>query len=160
VVFDHFIGMVAKRRRAVRSDLKELRDFFVDKVCEREPDQTVHHLARCFGHIYAAGILAARFKVVPWSEELVLKCVRRSYRAARRQMNTEAELLRRGLRRLSARAVKRTMLLRGQYSGQPLRDGYRRCVFARLSKRGWRGTRSVLPRPRYGQAGAEGRGRL
>jgi hypothetical protein len=62
-------------------------------------------LAKNFGHIYAAGIQAVRFGTVPWSEDLVLKCVRRCYRDARRELEIEGDLLRRALRRLRSRTV-------------------------------------------------------
>jgi hypothetical protein len=38
-------------------------------VTAGESDHVVQHLAKNFGHIYAAGILAVRFGTVPWSED-------------------------------------------------------------------------------------------
>jgi len=128
VALDHFIGKVVVGIEGIRSELVKLRDSFVDSVTEGCADPVARHLAKNFGHLYAAGVLAVRFKTVPWSEELVFKCIRRSYRAARREIKTEAELLRRGLLRLSDQAKKRATLLNAQCKGQTLKhvDGYRR----------------------------------
>jgi len=125
----HFIKRVILHRGTVRSDLVELRDSFVKMVVQGETDHVVQHLAKNFGHIYAAGILAVRFGTVPWSEDLVLRCVRRCYRDARREIKTEAVLLRRALRKLRARSRDRTILLAKDRprAGQLLSrsDGYR-----------------------------------
>ena len=53
--------------------------------------------AKCIGHIYAAAVIGVRYATLPWSEKLVRKCVVRCYRDARRELKTEADLLRQGL---------------------------------------------------------------
>ncbi len=126
VALDHFINKVVPRRREVRSELLKLRNSFVNDVTVGETDVGPRHMAMNFGHLYAAGVLAVRLKTVPWSEKLVLKCVRRCYRAARREIKTEAELLRRALKRLSVRAKKRTILEKGVPISLTGVDGFRR----------------------------------
>jgi putative DNA primase/helicase len=124
----HFIKRVIGQRRTVRGELVELRDSFVKMVTKDECDHVVQHLAKNFGHIYAAGILAVRFGTVPWSEDLVLECVSRCYRDARCEIKTEAELLRGAWRRLRVRAADRTIVLTADQT-MPRRlgraDGYR-----------------------------------
>ena len=95
----HFIRNVMKRRKTVRAEVVKLRNSFVRTVAEGETDQVVLHMAKNFGHLYAAGVLAVQFKTVPWSEKHVMTCISRSFRAARREIKTEAELLRRSLLR-------------------------------------------------------------
>jgi putative DNA primase/helicase len=124
----NFIREVIARRKTIRAELVTLRDQFVKAVAKAGTDHVALHMANNFGHLYAAGVLAVQFGTVPWSERLVFKCVRRCYRAARREIKTEAELLRRALLRLKARAEKKTILLDKHYKCQSLKnvDGYRR----------------------------------
>jgi hypothetical protein len=125
----HFIRNVMKRRKTVRAEVVKLRDSFVRAVAEGDADQVVLHMAKNFGHLYAAGVLAVQFKtVVPWSEKHVMTCISRSFRAARREIKTEAELLRRSLLRLKAKAKSRTTPLDQKHKGHSLKstEGYRR----------------------------------
>lgn len=122
----HFLKCVIGQRKSIKDELIDLRDKFTELVTKDESDRVVRHLAKNFGHIYAAGIQAVRFGTVPWSEQLVRKCVRRCYLAARREMKTEADLLRRGLRRLRARIKGGTINLKGDPVALRHVDGYRR----------------------------------
>jgi hypothetical protein len=131
----HFLKHVINHCKTIKCELIELRDKFADLVTKDESDRVVQHLAKNFGHIYAAGIQAVRFGTVPWSEELVLKCVRRCFLAARREMKTEADLLRRGLRRLRARIDDRTVNLAGGRSLPREAESYRRTAGGRVTIR-------------------------
>jgi hypothetical protein len=124
----HFIRNVMKMRKTVRAEALSLRDSFVKAVADGETDQVVLHMAKNFGHLYAAGVLAVQFKTVPWSEKHVMKCISRSFRAARREIKTEAELLRCSLLKLKAKAKTRTRRLDEDGNGQSLKnvDGFRR----------------------------------
>jgi putative DNA primase/helicase len=73
----HFVGKVIKRGERIAAELIELRDLFVDAVAKGETDQVVLHMAKNFGHLYAAGVLAVQFKTVPWSEKHVMNCIHR-----------------------------------------------------------------------------------
>jgi hypothetical protein len=123
----HFIARVIRRRRTIRGELIALRDSFVELVTKNETDHVIQHLAKNFGHIYAAGVLAIRVGTVPWSKDLVLECVRRCYRDARREIKTEADLLRGALRRLKARVADGTIIVPAQTMPKRLgrADGYR-----------------------------------
>jgi hypothetical protein len=117
-----------KRRKTVSAELATLRDSFVKAVARIEADHVVRHMARHFGHLYAAGALAVQFEIVPWSEEHVMECGCRCFQAARREIKTESELLRRALLRLNTKAKSRTKRLDQHSSSQSLKnvDGYRR----------------------------------
>jgi putative DNA primase/helicase len=125
----HFLKQVIDHRTTIKGDLVKLRDEFTVLVTKNETDHVIQHLAKNFGHIYAAGVLAVRFGTVPWSEDLVLNCVRRCFRAARVAMRTEADLLRRGLRRLRIRAKSLSIVSVGDQAFSRRRleaaDGYR-----------------------------------
>jgi uncharacterized protein (DUF927 family) len=124
----HFIEGVIKKSAIVRAEVGPLRDFFAKKVAKGETDQVVRHLAKNFGLIYAAGITAARLHTVPWSEKSVLNAVRRCYRAARRNIKTEADLLRVALLRLQERIADPAAILPAEKTLSPTRlvraDGY------------------------------------
>jgi hypothetical protein len=65
-------------------------------VAEPAEGLEVRHLARCFAHVYAAGVIGCRAKSLPWSEQLVRNCVRRCYLNARSQLKSEGQLLQQG----------------------------------------------------------------
>jgi putative DNA primase/helicase len=100
VALEHFIRHVIKCRKTIGADLAALTRQFVEKVTNDEDGHAVCHLATCFGHIAAAGVLGVRFGTVPWSKRFVLKCIKRCYRDARLALRTETDLLREGLRSL------------------------------------------------------------
>jgi hypothetical protein len=103
VTIQHFIEHVMRKRKTVQEKVLSLRKAFVERVTDANDDPVVRHLAKCFGHIYAAGIIGVRFGTLPWSEKLVRKCIARCYGDARRELNTEADLLRDGLKILRAK---------------------------------------------------------
>ena len=71
-------------------------DEFVNVAVSKADGPAVHHLASCFGLIRAGGILGVRFGTLPYSEKFVDRCIMRCYRAAKRSLRTETELLRSG----------------------------------------------------------------
>ncbi len=97
VTIRHFIKCVIRNRKTVAQDLHSLREKFADRVIDANDGPAVRHLAKCIGHIYAAAVIGVRYATLPWSEKLVRKCVVRCYRDARRELKTEADLLRQGL---------------------------------------------------------------
>jgi hypothetical protein len=103
VTIQQFIEHVIRNRKTVRKMLLSLRQEFLDRVIEAEDDAVVRHLAKCFGHIYAAGIIGAGSGTLPWQAKTVRKCIERCYRDARRELNTETDLLRDGLKILRAK---------------------------------------------------------
>src|ERR1700730_1699880 len=103
VTIQQFIEHVIRNRKTVRKMLLSLRQEFLDRVIEAEDDAVVRHLAKCFGHIYAAGIIGAGSGTLPWQAKTVRKCIERCYRDARRELNTETDLLRDGLNILRAK---------------------------------------------------------
>jgi hypothetical protein len=103
VTIRQFIEHVIRNRETVRKMLLSLRQEFLDRVIKAGDDAVVRHLAKCFAHIYAAAVIGVGFGTLPWSAKTVRKCIERCYRDARRELNTESDLLRDGLGILRAK---------------------------------------------------------
>jgi putative DNA primase/helicase len=110
VALEHYIKRVIKRRRTISARLQPLIDEFVNAAVADADAQAVHHLASSFGLIRAGGILGVRLGTLPYSEKFVHRCIMRCYRAARRRLRTESDLLRAGLCRLRAKLKSSNML--------------------------------------------------
>jgi putative DNA primase/helicase len=103
VTIQRFIKQVIRNRKSVQKQLKSLRKKFVSRVTDPNDDPVVRHLAKCFGHIYAAALIGVRFGTLRWSKKTVRICIKRCYLDARRELNTETDLLREGLRIMHAK---------------------------------------------------------
>jgi hypothetical protein len=101
VAFKHFIGDVIRNRKTIALELSSLMKKVEKKLVREHDEYAIRHLAMCFALIGAAGILGIRFGTLPWSKRLVVKCIKRCYRDARRAFRTENDLLHDGLRTLS-----------------------------------------------------------
>ena len=121
VTIRHFIEYVTRNRKFVQNQLLSLQQEFANRVIEMNDDPAVRHLAKCFGHIYAAGIIGAGSGTLPWQAKTVRKCVERCYRDARRELNTETDLLRDGLNILRA---KMRALRKANGSGLESAEGF------------------------------------
>jgi len=110
VAFTHFIKRIIKRRGKIATRLQPLIDEFIKNAVDDADEPAIHHLASCFGLIRAAGILGVRFGTLPYSEKFVDRCIMRCYRAAKRGLRTDTELLRSGLRRLRAKLESSNLL--------------------------------------------------
>ncbi|HKN11425.1 MAG TPA: DUF927 domain-containing protein, partial [Pseudomonadota bacterium] len=98
VTIDQFIEQVIRNHKTVPKDVQTLRQKFVGRVVRANDNPAVRHLAKCLGHFYGAAVIGVQFKTLPWSMKTVRKCMERCYRDARRELNTETDLLREGLR--------------------------------------------------------------
>jgi putative DNA primase/helicase len=97
VAIEQFIDHVIRNRKVVQKKVQSLRQKFVNRVIDTSDDPVVRHLAKSFGHVYAAAVIGVGFGTVPWPVKTVRKCIERCYRDARRELNTESDLLRDGL---------------------------------------------------------------
>ena len=124
VALDHYIKRVIKSRHEITPWLRQLIGEFVDAVIDPVDEPAVHHLASCLGLIRAAGIIGVRFGTLPYTEKFVDRCIVRCYRAARRGLRTESQLLRSGLRRLRAQ-LKSSNMLKAVGKRQPRADAFK-----------------------------------
>lgn len=88
----------AKRTRFVEAQVK----YFRDKVLKVDDSLLVSDVADKFGLLYAAGSLAIKFGIVPWSKARLFKAIKRSYRSACRSFPDEAAILKAGKAKLKA----------------------------------------------------------
>jgi putative DNA primase/helicase len=95
-----FLGEVVEKIPEIIKMLREFSQEFEKQVTNADDDAAVSHLAKECALIAAAGRIAVDLKIVPWTEELVIKCARRCFRAARRSLRLEADVANEGLRAL------------------------------------------------------------
>ena len=105
-----FIELAMERRDSIASDVKAKSKLFGEAVARTSDGPSVLHLASCFALLYAAGALAAELDIVPWSEDVVLRCIKRCYFDAKRAMRTPEELQRNGLKILAKRLADGRLL--------------------------------------------------
>jgi hypothetical protein len=129
VAFEHYIKRIIKNRLKISEWISPLIDEFIRNTAEEGDHAAILHLASCFGLIRAAGILGVRFGTLPYSEKFVDRCIMRNYRAARRTLRTDTELLRSALRRLRTKlnspGVIRSVAKKGRRADTfKIADGY------------------------------------
>jgi hypothetical protein len=124
------VKKVIRQRSKIERRLRCLRQRFVDKVAANHGDQIIRHMALLFGHIYAAGILGVKFKILPWSEQFVMTAVKRCWLAALRSLRLEAALTAKAITRLKRKARGRgVMPASSRMAAERFRDadGFYRC---------------------------------
>ncbi len=109
VVLDRFIKYLIGARKEIARDIQKLSNDFMLMVEKSGDALEVRHLARCFAHVYAAGIIGVRSKSLPWGELLVRNCITRCYRNARLQLKSEGQLLQQGLTTLREKLASITL---------------------------------------------------
>jgi hypothetical protein len=97
VVLERFIKHVISARKSVAGEIQKLSADFMSLVVKPSDGLELRHLARCFAHVYAAGIIGVRANCLPWKEEMVRNCIKRCYRNASSQLKSEGQLLQQGL---------------------------------------------------------------
>jgi hypothetical protein len=97
VTIQQFIEHVIENRKTVRKQVRFLQKKFMNRVLDTNDGPVVRHLAKCFGHIYAAAVIGVNSGTLPWSKKTVRTSIERCYRDARRELNTENDLLREGV---------------------------------------------------------------
>ncbi len=112
---------VTQRRATVEKRLRQLRKDFVDKIVTDQDDQIIRHMALLFGHVYAAGVLGVRFNILPWSEEFVMKAIKRCWNGARRSLHLESELRRAAIKTLKQKADSGSVVQESQIKPNPRR---------------------------------------
>ncbi len=103
VTIQQFIEHVIENRKIVRKQVRFLQKKFMNRVLDTNDGPVVRHLAKCFGHIYAAAVIGVNFGTLPWSKKMVRTSIERCYSDARRELNTETDLLRDGLSTMHAK---------------------------------------------------------
>jgi hypothetical protein len=92
-----FLEKIVREPDLLKSVPGLMSDFSREVIVESD-EQIVAHLAKQCALICAAGLLAVRVGIVPWTEALVVKCVRRCFFAARISLRLDADLVKDGCR--------------------------------------------------------------
>ena len=93
VALAEFVRHVSKSRKSIRSNIRQLTKTFVELAASGETDPAVLHLASSYGLIYAAGVIGIDAGVVPWTEGLVLKSIKRCFHDARKAIRSDGDLV-------------------------------------------------------------------
>jgi putative DNA primase/helicase len=95
-----FVQHLIPQRDTLPATVEDLVEAFSGSVGAATDSMLGARLARAFGLVYAAGILAVRAGIFPWPESKVGWAVRRCFRAARAEMPDDRVLEREGRKRL------------------------------------------------------------
>ncbi|MBM2295137.1 DUF927 domain-containing protein [Sulfitobacter pseudonitzschiae] len=114
-VFPVWLKHIVANDHVARS-AKELVDWYVDQFGLDQTDHLGHRIAKKFGLILAAGILAKEHKLLDWGRNTILGVVDAMHRNALQTLHSEKLLVQKGLVRLrdlanvpSSRVVKGTL---------------------------------------------------
>lgn len=103
VAYSRFIKELVKDPKNVQIFLNKESQCFLRSAVPPDCDAAVRHIAKYFSHVAAAGLLAAKLGIVPWSCATVRKSVRRCLKRALRNVPTEAVVLRQAVDSLRAK---------------------------------------------------------
>lgn len=98
-----YLDHLVTNRLSATAKARALIDSFYTFAAVAEHPGWERRFAEKFAVAAAAGILAIRWKVLPWTENEVLIAIRRCYRRARKSVPDAGELLRRGMIRMHKR---------------------------------------------------------
>ncbi|WP_386176891.1 DUF927 domain-containing protein [Sulfitobacter sp. R86518] len=110
---------------------REVINGFLDDVVATDDDPQVRRVAKHFGVVAAAGVLATKFGVVPWADGAAIDAVKTcfvAWREARGSSASEDE-------RDAIRILKRFFELSGRSRFEPINEGHNEDVPDRLEER-------------------------
>jgi hypothetical protein len=93
VALAKFVRHISESRKSIRSNIRQLTKTFVELAASDETDPAALHLASSYGLIYAAGVIGIDADVLPWSEGLVLKSIKRCFQDARKAICLDGDLV-------------------------------------------------------------------
>lgn len=95
--FRAFLGKLTQEPDRAKSEIKLLMQQFYDYLPLGEANGWERRFAQKFALAATAGVLGVRWKVLPWTEEHVLKAVKRCYRRSRKAIPEAEEIIKRGI---------------------------------------------------------------
>lgn len=101
--FRAFVARAVQELGRLPDATRSLMDCFYEYAVVSDTQGWERRFARKFALAAAAGILAARWKILPWSEDLILRAVKLCYRRARKAVPDAKQLLRLGMARFKKR---------------------------------------------------------
>lgn len=95
-VFDNFVSLLASYGPGLRKDLTALMQEFEELVRDEADGNLARDLASKLGAVYAAGLLAIRFDLLPWKTKQLRDVLQRCYFASRDLLPDPGRTLRSG----------------------------------------------------------------
>lgn len=106
-----FITCLLKNLPKVKAEVLQLMVEFQNLAAINGEDSWEVRFAKKFAVAYAAGILGIRFKVLPWTTELVVKRLLWCYRSARFAIPNADQIATEALEKVKAIAIKRKQVI-------------------------------------------------
>lgn len=109
--FRFFLRKLIQQSDLAKAEIKLLMQQFYEFLPLGEDDGWERRFAQKFALAAAAGILAVRWDLLPWTEDHVLNAVKRSYRRSRKALPEAEVIIKRGLIALDAFIADRTKVV-------------------------------------------------
>jgi hypothetical protein len=105
-VLDTYVAKLVTADFDIEEYVKTITASFVQHVSEEGDGDVARDVAAKFGLVYAGGMLAIRFNIVPWNQAEILDAVTKCFRNARGLLPDEGVVMRQGIAVLTARLRK------------------------------------------------------
>lgn len=102
VAYCPYVTYLIKYPNVSRRFLKRETNQFFKKIVSTSNDAGIRHIAKCTANIVAAGLLARKLKILPWSRKLIEGSAKRCFNRAIKLLPTERAIFRQVLRDLIA----------------------------------------------------------
>lgn len=145
-----FLRKLVAKPKGSKAEVQKLMQHFMEAALVTASDAWEQRFAKKFAIAYAAGVLAARWKILPWSAQRIEAAIRECYRRARAAVPTSEELQLTGLTRLKklakdpAKAVRLYKLKGAKKSNLKLAPGQ-----AVVDKNDKHGLHLIIPPKRF-----------
>jgi hypothetical protein len=102
-VLTKYIKSLIAHGRDVESYIDKRIAYFLGHVCDEFDGEIARDVAEKYGLLYAAGMLAVRYELVPWEKNELLYAITKCYVAARDLLPDDGVSVRQGVRNLRGR---------------------------------------------------------
>jgi len=123
-VLEQYIKRLIADRVKAKAYIEARIDALVNRVVREGDGDVIRDVAEKFGLIYAGGMLAIKYDLVPWTQSELGNAIIKCYKGARDLLPDDGVLLRQGITALGSRlmGLPNVESANGQYDGL---DGYR-----------------------------------
>jgi putative DNA primase/helicase len=102
VAYHPFVTHLIDDQKESRRFLKREADRFFDKIASSSSDAGIRHITKYCSRIVAAGLLARKLKILPWSRKLIEGSAKRCLNRAIKLLPTKKKMFRQALKHLIA----------------------------------------------------------
>ena len=102
VAYQRFIEFLIENKKDARNYLTKHADHFFRSIVGTDADLLTRHIARHFSHVVAAGLLAKKLEILPWSRNRIQRAAKRCFLQAMTLLPSEKNAVRAALRQLKA----------------------------------------------------------